>query len=113
MQDCATAHTTNAVLSYLKDKFQGRVVSHKTDFPWPPKSPDLNPLDFYFWGVAEKEVCDKRPKSLNQLKLIVENFAREIPRETLFKVADNFRTRAEFCLQEAGGHFQHILKKKK
>ena len=80
MQDCATAHTTNAVLSYLKDKLQGRVVSHKTDFPWPPKSPDLNPLDFYFWGVAEKEVCDKRPKSLNQLQLIVENFPRGIRR---------------------------------
>ena len=85
---------------------QGRVVSHKTNFPWPLKSPDLNPLDFYFRVVAEKEVCDKRPKSLNQLKLIVENFAREIPQETLFKVADNFCTRAEFCLQEAGGHFQ-------
>ena len=89
---------THAVPSYLKDKFQGRVVSHKTDFPWPPKSPDFNPLYFYFWGVAEKEVCDKRPKSLNQLKLIVKNFAREIAQETLFKVADNFRTRAEFCL---------------
>ena len=51
------------------------------------------------------DVCDTRPKSLNQLKLIVENFAREIPRETLFKVADNFRTWTEFFLQEAGGHF--------
>ena len=84
---------------------QVRVVSHKTDFPWPPKSPDLNLLDFYFWGFAEKEVFDEWPKSFNQLKLIVENFAREIPRETLFKVADNFRIRAEFCLQEAGGHY--------
>ena len=97
----------------MKDKFQGRVVSHKIDFPLPPKSPDLNLWDFYFWGVAKKEVCDERPKSLNQLKLIVENFAREIPRETLFKAAHNFRARAEFCLQEAGVHFQHLLKKKK
>jgi len=38
MQDCATAHTTNAVLSYLKDKFQGRVVSHKTDFLGPQRA---------------------------------------------------------------------------
>ena len=71
MQDWATAHTTNAVLSYLKDKFQGRVVNHKTEFRWHPKSPDFNLLDFNFWGVAEKEDCDKRPKSLNQRKLIV------------------------------------------
>ena len=33
MQDCAIAHTTNTVLFYLKDKFQGKVVSHKMDFP--------------------------------------------------------------------------------
>jgi len=59
------------------------------------QSPDLNPLDF-FLGVAEKEVCDKRPKSLNQLKLNVEEFAlRGTQQETLFNVA-------EFCLQEAG-----------
>ena len=31
----------------------------------------------------------------------------------MFKVAYNFRTIAEFYLQEAGGHFQHLLKKKK
>ena len=82
---------------------QGRVVSHKTDFPWPPKSPDLNPLDFYVWGFAEKEDCDKQPKSFNQLNLIVENFAREIPRATLFNVADNFRTREQnFACKKLG-----------
>ena len=34
-------------------------------------------------------------------------------RERLLKVADNFRNRAEFCLQEFGDHFQHLSKKKK
>jgi len=49
MQDCATAHTNSAVLSYLEAKTQGRVVSHMADFPLPKKSTDLNPLDFYIW----------------------------------------------------------------
>ena len=88
-------------------------MSNKTDFPWPPKSPDLNPLDFYFWGVAEKEVFDKKPKSLEELKLIVENFAKGISRDTLLRVADNFCTRAKLCIQEEGGHFEYLLKKKK
>ena len=110
MQDCATAYSPYSKCRILLP--EGQVPGQSCqpqDFPWPPKSPDLNPLDFYFWGVAEKYVCDERPKSLNQLKLIVENFARE----TLFKVADNFCTRAESRLQEAGGNFQHILKNTK
>ena len=113
MQDGATPHTTANSLFYLKDKFSARVVSNKTDFPWPPKSPDLNPLDFYFWGVAEKEVFDKKPKSLEELKLIVENFAKGISQDTLLRVADNFCTRAKLCIQEEGGHFEYLLKKKK
>lgn len=27
---------------------------------WPPNSPDYNPLDYYLWGVVEKEV-NKHP----------------------------------------------------
>ena len=73
MQELSPMHTTVNSLFYLKVKFSARAVSNKTDFPWPPKGPDLNPLDFYFRGVAEKEVFDKKPKTLEELKLIVEN----------------------------------------
>ena len=46
-QDGATCHTTPLNLDFLRSKFAGRVISHKTDLPWPPNSPDLNPLDFF------------------------------------------------------------------
>ena len=52
-QDGARVHTTNDRLAFLQDKFQGRVISNRLDFFWPAKSPDLNPLDVCFWGVAE------------------------------------------------------------
>ena len=46
MQDGATCHTTPINLEFLRSKLVGRVISNKTDLPWPPNSPDLNPLDF-------------------------------------------------------------------
>ena len=78
---------------------------------WPAKSPDLNPLDFYFWGAAEAEVFQKKPTTIPELKAIVETYASRIPRDTLLRVADNFMERAKICNQEDGGHFENLLKK--
>ncbi len=66
------------------------VLSQISQIFRPPKSPDLNTLDYYFWGVAQQKVHAKKPKNLKELKAIVENFASEISKETLRKVADNF-----------------------
>ena len=50
-QDGASIHTTDRVMRYLDGQFGPRVISRKkiqgTD--WPPRSPDLNPCDFFLW----------------------------------------------------------------
>ena len=73
-QDGATCHTTNQNLSFLNEKFNGRVISNKTSVVWPPNSPDLTPLDFF----SEDTVCSmfiecspSRSKSSNQLLRIL------------------------------------------
>ena len=77
-QDGARVHTTNDCLAFLQDKFQGRVISNRLNFFWPAKSPDLNPLDFYFWGVAEARFRKEKPKTIVELKAVVENFGGEL-----------------------------------
>ena len=53
-QDGATCHTTERVLAWLKTKFQTRIISRNADkrnrggVNWPSRSPDLNPLDFWY-----------------------------------------------------------------
>ena len=59
-QDGATSHTCNVCQAYLKDTLgRGRFVS-KTE--WPPKSPDLNILDYYFWDRVATKVYEGRKK---------------------------------------------------
>ena len=70
------------------------------DNPWPPSSPDLNPLDFWFWGVAEEKVMEETPTALDKVKTVVEKLTREMESDVLMKVADHFSRRAEFCVQE-------------
>ena len=55
-QDGAPCHCTNRCLQFLNDKFENRVISHRSEFIWPAHSPDLNPLDYWFWGQVEREV---------------------------------------------------------
>jgi hypothetical protein len=46
-QDGAPAHTAKTIQNWLKSKFGQKFVTKEM---WPPRSPDLNPCDFYLWG---------------------------------------------------------------
>ena len=74
MQDGATCHTTENNLSFLKQKFSGRLISNKSEVPWPPSSPDCNPLNFFFWGYVMQHVYINKPTSIADLKAVVEDF---------------------------------------
>ena len=69
VQDGASSHTCSLTQNFLKEKL-GRhgFVNNKQ---WPPKSPDLNPLDYHFWDALKEKVYEGRKEpftSLDQLK---------------------------------------------
>ena len=73
VQDGASAHTSNLAQNYLKQEF-GRDEFVKKQ--WPPKSPDLNPLDFYFWNAVKEKVYEGHREpftSLAQLKRCIKH----------------------------------------
>ena len=76
-QDGATPHTANIVQEYLRAKFSTKFIDKKM---WPPRSPDLNPCDFYLWGYLKSVVYYPLPKTLDDLK---ENIKREIKKNYL------------------------------
>ena len=53
VQDGAPSHQSNICQSFLDEKLHRRHVK-KED--WPPKSPDSNPLDYYFWDRVKTKV---------------------------------------------------------
>ena len=48
-QDGAPPHIEKSVKEYLSNRFPG-------NFSWPLRSPDLNPMDFFFWGYFKNKV---------------------------------------------------------
>ena len=62
-------HTSNLVQHYLKEEFGLHGFVNKSQ--WPPKSPDLNPLDYWFWNALKEKVYEGRRTpftSVTQLK---------------------------------------------
>ena len=68
-QDGATPHTAKQTLTWLEDRFHGRIISLKTEQPWPPHSPDLNPPDFFLWGYLKDRVYTSKPWTIQELKI--------------------------------------------
>ena len=112
-QDGATCHTSNRTLAYLKSIFGDRIISGRVNIvgipPWPAHSPDLNPLDFTFWGQAMQKVWKAKPSTIKQLKKVVEDYFASLDSDFINKCVRNMKKRAHFCIQENGGHFEHLM----
>jgi len=105
LQDNATPHTATMVQDYLKSKFGHRFIDKSK---WPPRSPDLNPCDFFLWGYLKDRVYNPMPQTLAELKENIQKEFKKIPREMLTDVFENFLKRLAL-LKEVGG--SHIEKK--
>ena len=112
-QDSAKAHTAVNVRSWLTEKFHERVISHMMDRIWPPCSPDLSPLDYWFWGACLQELRRSPPRSIDELKATVEAYAASLTPEEISKAVLDILPRAEACILAEGGAFEYRLKQHK
>lgn len=107
-QDGATAHTSSKARAWLKSRFGNKVISHLTDFPWPARSPDLSPLDFFLWGYLKENVFRTKPNNIDTLKEAIREILSSIDQDTMAAVIANFEKRVNLCIQQQGGHFEHL-----
>lgn len=105
-QDGATAHTANATLDFLNEYYDDRVISRGR---WPPRSPDLTPLDFYLFGSLKNSIYKNRLHTVEELQEAIENKIASISEDELHNVFNNLKKRVNMCIANAGGHFEHLL----
>lgn len=91
-QDGASCHTTKDTRAFImewltRDDEPGdfgkvRLISLKSPFEWPARSPDLSACDFWLWGYL-KHVCYLTPpKNAEDLLNRIEVECRRLERET-------------------------------
>ena len=109
-QDGAPPHCLDRCLEYLRQYFPGdRLISRRSDFPWPPHPPDLNPPDYFLWGCLKKRIYNNNPKSLADLKDNIKSEIMKKPIDIIKRVIDNFNTYVRAVICQHGAWIEHII----
>ena len=89
-------HTTPKVARrWLDHTFKARWMGRAGPIPWPARSPDLSPLDFWLWGYLRDQVYRQQLDTLRELRMAIENAIQAIPARMVhnatLKVVENAR----------------------
>lgn len=58
----ATPHYALLVRNYLDNIFPLHWIGRQGSIDRPPRSLDLTPLDFFFWGIVKNKFYERKPK---------------------------------------------------
>src|SRR3978361_153384 len=108
--DGAPAHYTRGVQNVLNATFPRRWIGRGGYIHWPPRSPDLSPLDFSIWGLLKSKVYTPVPlNNVEELKDRIRLCSGQISAEALQNMTREFYDRLGYCLAQNGDHFEHLL----
>lgn len=110
-QDGAPPHNSCIVREFLQRQFPEKWIGTNGPLLWPPRSPDLTPLDFFLWGYLKDKVYATQPTSLDDLIQRIKNACETISSYMLNSVYESIPQRFEYCINNGGKQFEHMLKK--
>lgn len=95
---------------YLDQEYPGRWIGRLGPILWPPRSPDLNPLDFFYWGCLKERIYEKPITTLEELRQKTNQAAAHInARRYPRKIKRSFLRRCRACINAGGKQFEHLL----
>ena len=112
-QDGCPAHNARVVQEFLQLTFPERLICTRGTIPWPARSPDLTPNDFFLWGHLTTQIYShlhERPRNLEELREKITNILNCVSPETLSNVRREFYDRLGYCEAQQGGLFEHFIK---
>ena len=95
-------------MRYLDHQFDVRVVSRKAirARDWPPRSPDLNPLDFFLWGYLKSKVYSPLPLTLAQLEQNIRREVAALDPNMVLRALRDVRERCQAVIAANGGYIE-------
>lgn len=108
LQDGAPAHRSVMVRNRLQELFPNRIIGLGHAVEWPPRSPDLTPLDFWLWGDVKARVYNEGPpNTLPELRRRINDAFTAIRRTRVTsRAVQHMHSRATKCIANQGGHVE-------
>lgn len=112
-QDGAGPHRGLQTRGLLQRNFGRRLIALDTacDNPWPAHSPDLNPLDYWFWSMVKRFVNGHEYETLEELKCIICLVCSHITPEDVRNAISDLPVRLSALAHAKGRHFEYTFKK--
>ena len=105
-QDGAPPHWSNEVRTTLDNIFPGRWIGRGGPIAWPPRSPDLTPLDFFLWGYVKDKVYATPVRDLRDLRERIIEAIESIPEDILQRTWQEIVHRFDIVTVTAGAHIE-------
>jgi len=90
-KDSAPSHKAMRTQDWMSENLH----DHITPNMWPPSFPDLNPLDYYVWGVVEREINKHPHNTLESLRAAITRVMMHMDEDHLIRACKRFRQRIE------------------
>ena len=82
MQDGAPPHWSTNVRNWLNEnlpeRWIGRGGAQDCNITWPPRSPDMTPMDYFLWGYIKSKLYVKNYENISDLKAAIISAIQEV-----------------------------------
>lgn len=106
-QDGATPHTSDLSQNWCKRNLLFFVPKQH----WPPQSPDLNPLDYYFWNEVVRNMQRQQYTNLDSFMAEIVRGFEAVSLDGIQNAISSFPTRVRKVGDNQGKHTHNIGKK--
>ena len=105
-QDGSPVHWGLRVRETLNRTFQHRWIGWSGPIPWPARSPDVTPLDFFLWGYVKDQVFKTPVFEINELEQRIRDTVMRVKLNMLRNAWRELRTRLQFLIENQGQHIE-------
>ena len=99
-QDGATAHTAQISQKWCERNFHAFLRKEN----WPPNSPDLNPLDYFFWNEVTQYIRIGSFSNNEEFKEKITEACEKVENEKIKKSIESFTSRVR-KVENLKGHY--------
>lgn len=109
-QDGCPAHNALIIRNYLNERFPENWMGTYGPVLWPPRSPCLNPLDYFLWGHLQNKVYYNHCNNIQELRQRIIDAFQTVSPDMVRHAIRQIRERTNRCIENQGGHFEHLMK---
>jgi len=106
MLDGAPPYFSCFVTDVLNERFPDAWIGRGGPIPWPPRSPDLSPLDFFLWGYIKSIVYAEKIRNIQHLQDRITSAFETLTRGMIQKTWQEIEFRLDVPRATSGAHIE-------